>query len=102
MWTITAYLYVHLSCPIPVQVNKAFFRSTGITSRGRVGIDAGLNGQILVNPWFVDPIDKAVLIQGLNDIVSTVPSGAIFCSIKNIMTDYDYAVISTQLGYDYA
>lgn len=51
-------------------------RSTGITSRGRIGINAALAAQPIVNPWFVDPVDKAVLIQGLNDILSTVPSGA--------------------------
>jgi len=56
LMTITAYL------------------STGITSRGRIGINAGLTATILENPWFVDPIDKQILLQGLNDILSTVPS----------------------------
>ncbi|KAF8908090.1 hypothetical protein CPB84DRAFT_1674456 [Gymnopilus junonius] len=55
LMTITAYL------------------STGITSRGRIGINAGLTATILENPWFTDPIDKQILLQGLNDIVSTVP-----------------------------
>lgn len=57
-----------------------FISSTGITSRGRVGIDASMTGQVLVNPWFVDPVDKAVLIQGINDIVSTVPLGMLQCA----------------------
>ncbi|KAF9479511.1 hypothetical protein BDN70DRAFT_858359 [Pholiota conissans] len=54
IWTITVYL------------------STGITSRGRVGIDAALTARPLVNPWFVDPIDKEVLLQGINDLVAGV------------------------------
>jgi len=51
------------------------FRSTGITSRGRIGIDAALTARPLVAPWFVDPIDKEVLLQGLNDIVAGIPAG---------------------------
>jgi len=54
IFTITAYL------------------SQGITSRGRIGINAALTGLPLVNPWFTDPVDKTTLIQGLNDILSTV------------------------------
>ncbi|KAI0055786.1 cellobiose dehydrogenase [Artomyces pyxidatus] len=56
IFTITAYL------------------SLGITSRGRIGITAGLNGQPIVNPWFQDPIDKVVLVQALKDIVSSISS----------------------------
>ncbi|KAF5366213.1 hypothetical protein D9758_005728 [Tetrapyrgos nigripes] len=54
MFTITAYL------------------STGITSRGRIGIDAALNPRVLTNPWLTDPVDKQVLLQGLSDIVSSI------------------------------
>jgi cellobiose dehydrogenase (acceptor) len=57
IWTITVYL------------------SQGITSRGRIGIDASLRGTPLVNPWFTDPIDKQVLIQALNDIAPLAPKG---------------------------
>ncbi|KAG7094173.1 substrate-specific activator of APC-dependent proteolysis [Marasmius oreades] len=56
IFTITAYL------------------STGITSRGRIGIDAAVQPRVLTNPWFEDPVDKAVLIQGLKDIVSNIKS----------------------------
>ncbi|EIW75667.1 cellobiose dehydrogenase [Coniophora puteana RWD-64-598 SS2] len=48
------------------------YLSWGITSRGRLGINAGLTGTPLVNPWLVDPVDKAVLVQALEDIVSNV------------------------------
>ncbi|KAH7920130.1 hypothetical protein BV22DRAFT_823461 [Leucogyrophana mollusca] len=54
IFTITAYL------------------STGVTSRGRIGIDAALRAQPIVNPWFTDPVDKSTLITALNDIVSNI------------------------------
>ncbi|KAF7377697.1 Cellobiose dehydrogenase [Mycena sanguinolenta] len=54
IFTITAYL------------------SSGIKSRGRLGINAALNALPLVNPWLVDPVDKSTLITGLKDIVSTL------------------------------
>ncbi|KAJ7103732.1 cellobiose dehydrogenase [Mycena epipterygia] len=55
MFTITAYL------------------STGIKSRGRLGINAALNALPLVNPWLVDPVDKTTLVAGLEEIVSSLP-----------------------------
>ncbi|KAF8905671.1 hypothetical protein CPB85DRAFT_1437210 [Mucidula mucida] len=54
MFTITVYL------------------STGITSRGRIGIDAALTARPLVNPWFADPVDKAVIITAINDLLGGV------------------------------
>ncbi|KAJ7621156.1 cellobiose dehydrogenase [Roridomyces roridus] len=54
MFTITAYL------------------SYGVKSRGRIGINAALVGTPLVNPWFVNPLDKSTLITGLQNIVSTM------------------------------
>ncbi len=51
------------------------YRSTGLTSRGRIGIDAALTARALVNPWFTDEIDREVLLQGLQEIVSTMPQG---------------------------
>jgi hypothetical protein len=50
-------------------------RSTGITSRGRIGIDASLKALPLVNPWLTDPNDKAVLVQGINDLLSNMGIG---------------------------
>lgn len=47
-----------------------FYLSLGVTSRGRIGINSDLKGFPLVQPWFQDPIDKAVLIQGISDVVS--------------------------------
>ncbi|EIN05508.1 cellobiose dehydrogenase [Punctularia strigosozonata HHB-11173 SS5] len=73
IWTITVYL------------------SQGITSRGRVGIDAALRGTPLVNPWFTDPIDKQVLIQALNDIAPLAPKvGATLITPDNTTTIEDY------------
>ncbi|KAF8201091.1 cellobiose dehydrogenase [Mycena galopus ATCC 62051] len=54
MFTITAYL------------------SAGLKSRGRIGINAALTGLPIVNPWFVNPIDKSTLLTGLHNIVSTM------------------------------
>jgi len=51
IWTITMYL------------------STGITSRGRIGMDSNLKGLPLQGPWLTDPVDKEVLLKSLNDIV---------------------------------
>jgi len=51
------------------------YLSTGITSRGRIGIDAALTARPVVEPWFTDPIDKAVMIQGINDIVGSIKNG---------------------------
>lgn len=40
----------------PYDASKIFtitvYLSYGITSRGRIGIDAAMKGQALVNPWF--------------------------------------------------
>lgn len=54
MFTITAYL------------------STGIQSRGRIGINSALTGRSLTDPWLVDSVDKEVLLQGLTDIVNGI------------------------------
>ncbi|KAH9475934.1 substrate-specific activator of APC-dependent proteolysis [Psilocybe cubensis] len=68
------------------------YLSTGITSRGRIGIDAALTARPLVNPWFVDPVDKTVLIQGLNDIVAGVKNvpGLTMITPDNTTTITDY------------
>ncbi len=50
------------------------YLSTGITSRGRVGINAGLQVLPIQNPWLTDPIDKQVLLQALNDVISNINS----------------------------
>ncbi|KAI0795146.1 hypothetical protein C8Q75DRAFT_530992 [Abortiporus biennis] len=69
-----------INTTLPYNASNIFtitvYLSTGITSRGRVGIDAALRGKPLVNPWLVDPIDKQILLQALHDVVSnmnTVP-----------------------------
>jgi cellobiose dehydrogenase (acceptor) len=46
------------------------YLSQGITSRGRVGLDANLGMGPIVNPWFQDPTDKAVLINALQDVIN--------------------------------
>lgn len=51
------------------------YSSTGITSRGRIGIDAALRAQPIVAPWLTDPVDKEILIQALEDVVSNMSNG---------------------------
>ncbi|EGN94369.1 hypothetical protein SERLA73DRAFT_171373 [Serpula lacrymans var. lacrymans S7.3] len=68
------------------------YLSQGVTSRGRIGINAALTGLPLVNPWFTDPVDKSTLITALNDIVSninTVP-GLTLITPDNQTTITDY------------
>jgi cellobiose dehydrogenase (acceptor) len=68
-------LLVSRFCYCWVLINTFSLRSTGITSRGRIGIDAAMTARPLITPWFTDPVDKAVLIQGINDIVANIKSG---------------------------
>ncbi|KAG8908677.1 substrate-specific activator of APC-dependent proteolysis, partial [Tulasnella sp. 417] len=48
------------------------YLSTGITSRGRIGIDATMYGTVLENPWFQDPNDKTVMLKAINELLATV------------------------------
>ncbi|KAI8986846.1 hypothetical protein BD414DRAFT_545310 [Trametes punicea] len=50
------------------------YLSEGISSRGRIGIDAALNAKALTNPWLTDPVDKTVLLQALQDVISNINS----------------------------
>nr|ACF60617.1 cellobiose dehydrogenase [Gelatoporia subvermispora] len=63
---------------LPYNASQIFtitvYLSSGITSRGRIGVTAGLNAVALENPWLTDPVDKVVLIQALEDVISTLPS----------------------------
>lgn len=52
-----------------------FYLSNGITSRGRIGIDSTMYGKVLTNPWFQDSNDKAALISGIQDTLSSMSSG---------------------------
>ncbi|KAJ7222992.1 the flavin domain of cellobiose dehydrogenase, partial [Mycena haematopus] len=48
------------------------YLSTGLTSRGRIGIDSNLNGVPLVQPYFTDPVDEATLVTAINDVIASV------------------------------
>ncbi|KAG8929895.1 hypothetical protein FRC02_004902 [Tulasnella sp. 418] len=48
------------------------YLSQGITSRGRIGIDAAMRGVPIVEPWFQDTKDKTVLLNGINDILGSM------------------------------
>ncbi|KAI0338409.1 cellobiose dehydrogenase [Trametopsis cervina] len=67
-----------INTTLPYNASQIFtitvYLSTGITSRGRIGIDASLRSTVLNNPWLVDPVDKTILLQALNDVVSNIKS----------------------------
>ncbi|KAF7355882.1 Carbohydrate-binding module 1 protein [Mycena venus] len=48
------------------------YLSTGLTSRGRIGIDSNLNAVPLVQPYFTDPVDEATLVTAINDVIASV------------------------------
>lgn len=68
------------------------YLSTGITSRGRIGIDAALTGRALENPWFVDPVDKESLIEGIKELVGSIKNvpGLTMITPDNTTTIEDY------------
>jgi len=47
------------------------YLSSGITSRGRIGVDVTGKGLTITNPWFQDPNDKTTIISAINSILST-------------------------------
>nr|AGE45679.1 cellobiose dehydrogenase [Phlebia lindtneri]AGE97206.1 cellobiose dehydrogenase [Phlebia lindtneri] len=63
---------------LPYNASQIFtitvYLSTGVQSRGRVGIDAALRASPLVQPWLVNPVDKQILLQALHDVVSNINS----------------------------
>ncbi|KAJ7055854.1 the flavin domain of cellobiose dehydrogenase [Mycena amicta] len=48
------------------------YLSTGLTSRGRIGVDSHLNGVPLVQPYFTDPGDETTVVTAINDIIASV------------------------------
>jgi len=68
------------------------YLSYGITSRGRIGLDASLTADAIVQPWFTDPVDKQVMMEGLNSILRTVSSvpGLTLVTPDNTTTLEDY------------
>ncbi|KAJ7673976.1 hypothetical protein DFH06DRAFT_1319088 [Mycena polygramma] len=48
------------------------YLSTGLTSRGRIGVDTNLNAVPLVQPYFTDPVDEATLVTAINDVIASV------------------------------
>ncbi|KAJ6483504.1 hypothetical protein C8R47DRAFT_1217585 [Mycena vitilis] len=48
------------------------YLSTGLTSRGRIGVDANMNAVPLVQPYFTDPVDEATLVTAIKDVIASV------------------------------
>lgn len=53
------------------QFTITMYITTGLTSVGRIGIDASMRGQVITDPWLTDPVDKAVLVTAVTDLLST-------------------------------
>ncbi|KZV90569.1 cellobiose dehydrogenase [Exidia glandulosa HHB12029] len=85
----------------PYDSSKIFtitvYLSYGITSRGRIGIDAAMKGQALVNPWFQDPVDKTVLLDGLNQIINSAKQVS---NLTLVTPDKDTALTDYVNNYD--
>ncbi|KAG9000556.1 hypothetical protein FRB94_005345 [Tulasnella sp. JGI-2019a] len=64
-----------ISTVYPYNASQIFtitvYISSGLTSRGRIGIDNTMYGKIITPPWFQDPTDKAVIITAINNLLST-------------------------------
>ncbi|KAF8743209.1 Cellobiose dehydrogenase, partial [Rhizoctonia solani] len=57
---------------VTAQFVITLYLATGLTSTGRIGMkDTSLAMSPIVKPWFTDPVDKAVMINAMNDILST-------------------------------
>ena len=52
------------------------YLSYGITSRGRIGIDASMKGYSITDTWFQDAQDKAAMVRGLTSIINSAKTGA--------------------------
>ncbi|TFK46999.1 the flavin domain of cellobiose dehydrogenase [Heliocybe sulcata] len=80
----------------PYNSSKVFtvtlYLSTGITSRGRVGINGSLTALPIEYPWFTDPVDKETLITALEDFVASVKQvpGLTLITPDNTTTILDY------------
>ncbi|TFK46998.1 the flavin domain of cellobiose dehydrogenase [Heliocybe sulcata] len=68
------------------------YLSTGVTSRGRVGINGSLTVLPIEYPWFTDPVDKETLITALEDFVAGVKQvqGLTLITPDNTTTIVDY------------
>ncbi|KAJ1308933.1 hypothetical protein OPQ81_004617 [Rhizoctonia solani] len=54
------------------QFTITMYLSTGLTSVGRIGVnDASLKMRAITAPWFTDPVDKAVMVNAISDVLST-------------------------------
>ncbi|CCO28171.1 Cellobiose dehydrogenase Short=CDH [Rhizoctonia solani AG-1 IB] len=57
---------------VTAQFTITLYLATGLTSMGRIGMnDTSLIMRPIINPWFTDPVDKAVMMDAMNDILST-------------------------------
>ncbi|KAG8845518.1 hypothetical protein FRB96_002486 [Tulasnella sp. 330] len=85
-----------ISTVYPYNASQIFtitvYVSSGLTSRGRIGIDNTMYAKILTPPWFQDPTDKTVIITAINNLLSTVNQvpGLTMITPDNTTTITDY------------
>lgn len=70
------------------------YLSAGLTSRGRVGIDAALTAKILDEPWYTDSADKDAHLDFINELVNNISSvdGLVMITPDNTTTIEDYGM----------
>ncbi|KAF7324781.1 Cellobiose dehydrogenase [Mycena kentingensis (nom. inval.)] len=89
-----------ITTTLPFNMSNIFtitaYLSVGIKSRGRIGIDAAMKMSPIVQPWLNDASDKAALLTGLQNIVSTIGSVP---NLKLIMPDNTQTMAQYLNGY---
>jgi cellobiose dehydrogenase (acceptor) len=70
------------------------YLSAGLTSRGRVGIDAALTARVLDSPWYTDAADKSAHLDFINELVNNISSvpGLVMITPDNTTTIKDYGL----------
>jgi cellobiose dehydrogenase (acceptor) len=84
-----------LSTSQPYNASQLFtitvYLSQGLTSRGRIGITTTGSMQAVTNPWFQDQIDKQVIIQAVQDVITESQTDS---SIKVLVPDLTQMSVS--------
>ena len=77
-------------------------RSIGTTSRGRLGLtSSALGAGAITQPWLTDPVDKEVLINGLQQIINAAKNGEYFYNLR-INCTHIISKKSSQFIFDYS
>ncbi|KAH9919454.1 cellobiose dehydrogenase [Epithele typhae] len=72
------------------------YLSQGVTSRGRIGIDAALRGTALTNPWFTDPSTSSTM-SSVSNLTMITPD--VTTTIDAYVDSYDPHDVFQPLGW---